>query len=83
MVVPTIGLESRSILQSKPDCSVRPHATVDGRKLEDAWHRHDFLMVPEVGGALIGGASLKAKDFNAIIRTLPFQAIRAEHAAVA
>jgi triosephosphate isomerase len=30
-----------------------------------------------------GGASLKAKDFNAIIRTLPFQATRAEHAAVA
>jgi len=43
----------------------------------------EFLSVPEVGGALIGGASLKAKDFNAIIRALPVRASRFEHAAVA
>jgi triosephosphate isomerase (TIM) len=42
-----------------------------------------FLSVPEVGGALIGGASLQAKDFNAIIRALPVQAARVEHSAVA
>ena len=29
----------------------------------------DILAVPEVGGALVGGASLKAADFLAIIRT--------------
>jgi triosephosphate isomerase len=39
--------------------------------------------VPEVGGALIGGASLKAKDFIAIIRALPVPAARVEHSAVA
>jgi triosephosphate isomerase len=44
---------------------------------------HEFLSVPEVGGALIGGASLKAKDFNAIIRALPVHAGRVEHSAVA
>jgi len=44
---------------------------------------HEFFSVPEVGGALIGGASLKAKDFNAIIRALPSLATRAEHCAVA
>jgi triosephosphate isomerase len=44
---------------------------------------HQFLSVPEVGGALIGGASLKAKDFNSIIRTLPVAADRIEHSAVA
>jgi triosephosphate isomerase len=43
----------------------------------------EFLSVPEVGGALIGGASLKAKDFNAIIRALPVHAARIEHSAVA
>ena len=30
-----------------------------------------ILAVPEVGGALIGGASLKATDFDAIVGTLP------------
>jgi triosephosphate isomerase len=44
---------------------------------------HKFLSVPEVGGALIGGASLKAKDFIAIIRALPVPAARVEHSAVA
>jgi len=44
---------------------------------------HEFLSVPEVGGALIGRASLKAKNFNTIIRALPFQAGRVEHSAVA
>jgi triosephosphate isomerase len=44
---------------------------------------HKFLSVPEVGGALIGGASLKAKDFNAIIRALRVRAARVEHSAVA
>ncbi len=34
-------------------------------------------------GALIGGASLKAKDFNAIIRVVPGAIDRAEHPAVA
>jgi triosephosphate isomerase len=29
------------------------------------------LAVPEVGGALVGGASLKAADFEAIVRALP------------
>jgi triosephosphate isomerase len=42
-----------------------------------------FLCASEVGGALIGGASLKAKDFNAIIRTVPVQADRAQHSAAA
>jgi triosephosphate isomerase len=40
-----------------------------------------FFSVPEVGGALIGGASLKAKDFNAIIRALPVQEGRHDGAA--
>jgi len=31
----------------------------------------DILALPEVGGALVGGASLKAADFEAIIRALP------------
>ena len=44
---------------------------------------HEFLSVPEVGGALIGGASLKAQDFNAIIRALPAQAPRIEQSAAA
>jgi triosephosphate isomerase (TIM) len=35
---------------------------------------HEFLSVPEVNGALIGGASLKAKDFTAIIGRLPILA---------
>jgi len=43
----------------------------------------DFLVVPEVGGALIGGASLKAADFNGIIRALPVQTDRIQHSAVA
>jgi triosephosphate isomerase (TIM) len=42
-----------------------------------------FLSVPEVDGALVGGASLKAKDFNAIIGALPILASRAPHSAVA
>jgi triosephosphate isomerase len=29
------------------------------------------LAVPEVGGALVGGASLKATDFEAIINKIP------------
>ena len=29
----------------------------------------DILALPEVGGALVGGASLKAADFEAIFRT--------------
>jgi triosephosphate isomerase len=44
----------------------------------------EFLSVPEVRGALIGGARLKAQDFNAIIRTLLVQAPpRIEHSAAA
>jgi triosephosphate isomerase len=43
----------------------------------------EFLSAAEVGGALIGGASLKAKDFNAIIRAVPIVAERAQHSAVA
>jgi triosephosphate isomerase len=31
----------------------------------------DVLAVPEVGGALIGGASLQAVDFEAIVRAAP------------
>ena len=31
----------------------------------------EILALPEVDGALIGGASLKAADFEAIIRTAP------------
>ncbi len=30
----------------------------------------DILTLPEVGGALVGGASLKAVDFEAIFRTV-------------
>jgi len=44
---------------------------------------YEFLSAPEVGGALIGGASLKAMDFNAIIRTVPLASDRAPHQAVA
>jgi triosephosphate isomerase len=44
---------------------------------------YKFLCAPEVGGALIGGASLKAKDFDAIIRALPVVTDRAQHSAVA
>jgi triosephosphate isomerase len=43
----------------------------------------DFLAVPEVGGTFIGGASLKAADFNGIIRALPVQTTRIQHSAVA
>jgi triosephosphate isomerase len=32
------------------------------------------LSIPEVGGALIGGASLKAGDFEAILKTVPSHA---------
>jgi triosephosphate isomerase len=39
----------------------------------------EFLSVPEVGGALVGGASLNADDFVAIIRAVPVQTVRAEH----
>jgi triosephosphate isomerase len=31
----------------------------------------DILALPEVGGALVGGASLKAVDFEAIFRAIP------------
>ena len=34
----------------------------------------DILSVPEVGGALVGGASLKARDFEAIIGAVPTKA---------
>jgi triosephosphate isomerase (TIM) len=34
----------------------------------------DILALPEVGGALVGGASLKAADFEAIIRAVPTRA---------
>ena len=44
---------------------------------------HGFLSVPEVNGALIGGASLKAEDFNAIIAALPIPAECTPHFAVA
>ncbi len=44
---------------------------------------HEFLSAPEVGGALVGGASLKAKDFNAIIRAVPVVPDRAQQSAVA
>jgi triosephosphate isomerase len=44
---------------------------------------HEFLEVPHVDGALIGGASLKAEDFDAIIRALPILASRTPHFAVA
>jgi triosephosphate isomerase len=33
----------------------------------------DILALPEVGGALVGGASLKAADFEAIITALPIK----------
>jgi triosephosphate isomerase len=31
----------------------------------------EILALPEIGGALVGGASLKAKDFEAIFRAVP------------
>ena len=34
----------------------------------------DILALPEVGGALVGGASLKAVDFEAIFRTVTAKA---------
>ena len=34
----------------------------------------DTLGLPEVGGVLIGGASLKAADFDAVLRVVPEQA---------
>jgi triosephosphate isomerase len=34
----------------------------------------EILALPEVDGALVGGASLKAVDFDAIIRTAPMRA---------
>jgi triosephosphate isomerase (TIM) len=34
----------------------------------------DILSLPEVGGALVGGASLKAADFEAIIGAVPTKA---------
>jgi triosephosphate isomerase len=34
----------------------------------------DILALPEVGGELVGGASLKAEDFEAIIRAVPTKA---------
>ena len=35
---------------------------------------HEILALPEVGGALIGGASLKAADFEDIINAVSRQA---------
>jgi triosephosphate isomerase len=32
---------------------------------------HEILRLPEVGGVLIGGASLKAADLNAVLQTVP------------
>ena len=34
----------------------------------------EVLAVPEVGGALVGGESLKSKDFEAIISEIPVHA---------
>jgi triosephosphate isomerase len=44
---------------------------------------YEFLSAPEVGGALVGGASLTAKDFNAIIGAVPIETAPAQRAAVA
>jgi triosephosphate isomerase len=44
---------------------------------------HEYLRTAEVGGALVGGASLKAADFNAIIRLLPIDTAGAPQSAVA
>ncbi|WP_234730408.1 triose-phosphate isomerase [Acidocella facilis] len=33
----------------------------------------EILALPDVGGALVGGASLKAKDFEAVIRATPIK----------
>ena len=41
---------------------------------------YEILRVPEVGGVLIGGASLKAEDFNAVLRTVPAQVPRRHRA---
>lgn len=37
----------------------------------NATNAHAVLAVREVGGALVGGASLKATDFDAIVRAMP------------
>jgi triosephosphate isomerase (TIM) len=37
----------------------------------NATNARAVLAVPEVGGALVGGASLKATDFEAIVRAIP------------
>ncbi len=44
---------------------------------------YEVLSAAEVGGALVGGASLKAKDFNAIIRLVPIDTDGGEYSAVA
>jgi len=49
----------------------------------DPENARDFLAVPEGGGALIGVASLKANDFDAIVRTLRVPIGRFQHSAVA
>jgi triosephosphate isomerase (TIM) len=35
------------------------------------FNARDILALPEVGGALVGGASLNTGDFEAIIRAVP------------
>jgi triosephosphate isomerase len=54
------------------------HWGAEGRKVRILYggsvnpaNAHAVLAVPEVGGALVGGASLKAADFDAIVRSVP------------
>jgi triosephosphate isomerase len=54
------------------------HRGAEGRKVRILYggsvnpaNAHAVLAVPEVGGALVGGASLKAADFDAIVRAVP------------
>ena len=54
------------------------HWGAEGRKVRILYggsvnpaNAHAVLAVPEVGGALVGGASLKAADFDAIVRAVP------------
>jgi triosephosphate isomerase len=43
----------------------------------------EFLVAPEVGGALIGDASLKAQEFTAITQLIPVDTEHVQHSAVA
>jgi len=54
------------------------HCGIQGREIRILYggsvnpgNAHAILAVPEVGGALVGGASLKATDFDAIVRAIP------------